>query len=58
MFKEPGVKLDTWYKITDESGERLKAVGHVILVFMDANTRRPVRAPQYFTDGLKKAGIL
>ncbi len=58
LFKEPGVKLDTWYKITDESGDRVKAVGHVILVFMDATTRRPVRAPQYFVEGLKKTGIL
>jgi acyl-CoA thioester hydrolase len=58
IFNEPGVKLDTWYKMTNADGDRLKAVGHVILVFMDATTRRPVRAPQYFVDGLKKAGSL
>ena len=58
MFSEPGVKLDTWYKITDVTNERVKAIGHVILVFMDAGTRRPVRAPQYFAEGLKNAGNL
>lgn len=58
MFKEPGVKLDTWYRVTDPSGERVKAVGRVILVFMDAQTRRPVRAPQYFVDGLNNASAL
>ncbi len=58
LFTEPGVKLDTWYKITDDSGERLKAVGHVVLVFMDASTRRPIRTPAYFADGLKKAALL
>jgi acyl-CoA thioester hydrolase len=58
MFQVPGVKLDTWYKITDAANERTKAIGNVVLVFMDATTRRPVRAPQYFAEGLKKAGIL
>lgn len=58
IYNEPGVKLDTWYTMTDATGERVKAVGHVILVFMDATTRRPVRAPDYFVAGLKKAGSL
>jgi len=58
VFSEPGVKLDTWYKMTNASGDRVKALGHVILVFMDATTRRPVRAPEYFVEGLKKTGIL
>jgi acyl-CoA thioester hydrolase len=56
IFNEPGVKLDTWYKVTDATGGRLKAVGHVILVFMDATSRRPVRAPHYFVEGLFKTG--
>ena len=53
IFAEPGVKLDTWYTMTDSTGERLKAIGNVVLVFMHAQSRRPVRAPKYFVDGLR-----
>jgi acyl-CoA thioester hydrolase len=58
MFKEPGVRLETWYQISDEFGEKIKAIGQVTLVFMDAETRRPVRMPSYFMNGLKNTRLL
>lgn len=56
IFKAPSVRLETWYKVTDESGDHLKAIGHVTLVFMDAATRRPTKAPAFFLDHLAAAG--
>lgn len=56
MFRQPAVRLETWYRVTDPSGARLKATGQVTLVFMDAATRKPVRGPAFFLEGLASAG--
>lgn len=56
IFRQPSVRLETWYKVTDESSDRLKAQGQVTLVFMDAVTRRPTKAPAFFLDHLTDAG--
>ena len=48
MFKKPIVKLDTFYRITTESGKsQVYVSGQVTLCFTNTETRRPRRAPDY-----------
>lgn len=50
IYALPSVRLETWYRVSDASGERLKALGQVTLIFTNAATRKPVRAPALFLD--------
>lgn len=52
IFENPAVRMETWYKIIGSHDQRLKATGHVTLVFMSAQTRRPMRVPDFFIGGL------
>lgn len=54
VYEEPGVKLDTRYEVRTENDEKVKISGQVILCFVDVETRRPCRAPQFFLDGLRQ----
>lgn len=49
MFRTPLVKLDTFYRVTTESGGKNHAhvVGQVTLCFSNAESRKPCRAPEY-----------
>ena len=47
VAEKPGVKLHFEHEIYNESGELINT-GRVILVFVNAETRRPVRAPEWF----------
>jgi len=49
MFKNPLIKLDTFYRITTESGgeNQYHVIGQVTLCFSSAETRKPCRAPEY-----------
>ncbi len=53
MFDLPDVRLQTFYEIRTNNGAELHVMGEVTLVFMNAQTRRPMRAPQNFVEGLK-----
>lgn len=53
MFDLPDVRLQTFYEIRTHNGTELHVLGEVTLVFMNAETRRPMRAPQNFVEGLK-----
>ena len=49
----PMVRFKVRYELYNEEG-RLINTGHTWLGFLDAETRRPCRAPQYFVDRLKE----
>lgn len=53
LKKIPTSKVEFDYEITNEAGEILTTAS-TTLVFIDAKTKRPVRAPQYFLDALAK----
>lgn len=48
----PNVKIIFDYFIYNEKGEKV-TTGSTILVFMDSNTRRPVRCPGYVLEKLQ-----
>ncbi|WP_445735543.1 acyl-CoA thioesterase [Mariniflexile sp.] len=49
----PTAKIEFNYEITNEKGELL-TVASTTLVFIDMKTNRPVKAPQYILDLIKK----
>jgi len=53
LNKLPETRLDIDYEITNESNQVI-CTGNTVLVFVDAVTRRPRRAPGYFLDPLRK----
>jgi acyl-CoA thioester hydrolase len=55
LFDVPGIRLNTYYKVYSVKTGQLKTRGKVVLVFMDATTRRPVRAPESFINSLNYA---
>lgn len=52
VHEMPSVRLKTFYEVRTENGSRLHTIGSVTLVFADAQTRRPVRAPKAFLDAV------
>lgn len=50
VFEKPTVRLDTFYKVLTSRLENPHVLGQVTLCFMDADTRKPCRAPEYFND--------
>lgn len=50
---EPTAKIEFEYEITNEAGEIL-TTANTTLVFIDMKTNRPMRAPQYILDAIKK----
>ena len=49
----PTAKIDFEYEITNEKGEILTTAS-TTLVFIDMKTNRPMKAPQYMLDLIKK----
>ena len=49
LAERPGVKLRFLHEVYNEAGELINT-GEVVLVFVHADTRRPMRAPQWFLD--------
>ena len=54
MFEEPAVRLKTYYKIQTSRSSAPHIIGEVTLCFIDSNTRKPVRAPEYILDAIRK----
>jgi acyl-CoA thioester hydrolase len=48
----PAARITFIYEIFNEAGELLHT-GESVLVFVNAQTRRPVRAPEYFLDKIR-----
>ena len=49
LAERPGVKLRFLHEVYNEAGELINT-GEVVLVFVHADTRRPMRAAQWFLD--------
>lgn len=49
VARKPTVKLEFEHEVYNESGELINT-GRVVLVFVNAETRRPCRAPQWFLE--------
>jgi acyl-CoA thioester hydrolase len=52
--KLPVVKVHIDHKIMSKDRNIVIAEGFLELAFLDAKTRRPTRAPKFFTDAMKK----
>lgn len=48
----PGVKIEFLYNIFNEAGEVITTAS-TVLVFMDSNTKRPIKCPDYILEKLK-----
>lgn len=55
IFDKPGVKLRTFYQIFAKERNILCVEGEVSLCFMNEETRRPCRAPNYFVSQFNEA---
>lgn len=64
VFEWPDVRLRTWYRVLREEAELDPSTppaaspvttGFVELCFMDAASRRPVRAPDFFLEAMRNA---
>ena len=53
LYEMPAVRLDTWYEVHVPRFEFPCTFGRVELCFVDAETRRPCRAPEDFLDGIQ-----
>lgn len=52
LKKRPTAKIEFEYEITNEDGEILTKA-ETTLVFIDAKTNKPIRAPKYLLDALE-----
>ena len=52
LKNKPTVKIEFDYEITNEKGDILTTAS-TVLVFIDKNTSRPIKAPQYILDALE-----
>ncbi|MGB0346619.1 MAG: acyl-CoA thioesterase [Balneolaceae bacterium] len=50
IFEKPGIRLRTFYQVIAKDRDVLCARAQVTLFFMDENTRKPTRAPSYFSE--------
>lgn len=53
VFDVPAVRLQTFYEVTTPDSDSIHVFGEVSLCFMDAETRKPCRAPKSFIDGMQ-----
>jgi acyl-CoA thioester hydrolase len=52
LMKTPSVKIEFDYEIYNQGGELLTTAS-TVLVFMDMQSRKPIRCPEYILDKLK-----
>lgn len=52
VFDVPSVRLQTFYEVTTENSDSVHIYGEVTLCFMDAESRRPCRAPESFINSI------
>ncbi|EKF55390.1 4-hydroxybenzoyl-CoA thioesterase [Galbibacter marinus] len=51
LLRSPGVKIEFDYKIWNEDNQIL-AEANTVLAFIDANTFKPIRCPEYILENL------
>lgn len=54
IFDMPSVRLQTFYEVKTAATENVHVFGEVTLCFMDAEIRKPRRAPQAFLEGIRQ----
>tara|TARA_B100000963_G_scaffold351318_1_gene362746 strand:- start:895 stop:1317 length:423 start_codon:yes stop_codon:yes gene_type:complete len=52
LYSEPSIRLLTYYEVIAQQRNQLCALGEVTLVFINATTRKPCRAPKYLLNAL------
>lgn len=55
VFEVPSVRLQTFYEVTTLVSDAVHVFGEVSLCFMNAETRRPCRAPASFIESMQSA---
>lgn len=53
VYEVPTVRLQTFYEVSTAHTEGVHVFGEVSLCFMNAESRRPVRAPEFFINSMK-----
>lgn len=53
VFDIPTVRLQTFYEVTTSQADEVNVYGEVSLCFVNAKTRKPVRAPEAFTQSFE-----
>ncbi|MDG5768005.1 thioesterase family protein [Balneolales bacterium ANBcel1] len=53
IFDEPVVRLTTFYDIRPAGSKEIHVIGKVDLVFVDVDSRKPVRAPKDFLNKIR-----
>ena len=53
IFEMPTVRLQTFYEVTTSESDKVHVLGEVSLCFMDRESRKPLRAPDSFLQGIK-----
>lgn len=54
IFDMPSVRLQTFYEVTTAASKNVHVFGEVTLCFLDAETRKPRRAPESFLKGIQQ----
>ncbi|REL24567.1 acyl-CoA thioesterase [Rhodohalobacter sp. SW132] len=54
LFDRPHIKLHTYYRITTSRSSKPHVNGKVTLCFVDAETRKPVEAPNALIERIRK----
>ena len=57
LFEKPNVRLQTFYEVRTSETEPVHIFGEVSLCFMDAESRRPCRAPKEFLDSIESVAL-
>lgn len=52
LKRQPGVKIEFDYEITNESGEII-TLGNTVLAFINMETKKPMRCPAYILNKLE-----
>ena len=54
IYEMPSVRLRTFYRVKTSQSDQVHVFGEVSLCFMNAESRRPVKAPEGFISNLLK----
>jgi acyl-CoA thioester hydrolase len=54
VYEIPSVRLQTYYEVTTPDSDLVNVYGEVSLCFMDADSRRPIRAPKSLIESMEK----
>lgn len=54
IYENPVVRLQTYYHIRTDRSSTPHVLGEVSLCFIDAESRKPIRAPKYLIDAISK----